>query len=129
MTGAPLRSPARLLPVLVTAAGLAGLVYVFVHSPYDPGQLFLRCPWKLVTGLDCPACGGTRMTYSLLHGDLPGAWRANPVLLLAAPWVLWLYGRWSAATVRGRRYRVALGTKGVTALVSVAALWTLVRNL
>ncbi|MEV8532179.1 DUF2752 domain-containing protein [Streptomyces sp. NPDC051211] len=120
----------RALPVVLGAAALAGAVYVYGHSPYDPAQLLPKCPWRLLTGLDCPACGGTRMAYSLLHGDLAAAARANLLLLATLPLVLLGYGRWlTVATVRGRRYRLPLRRRGIAAILTIAAIWTVARNI
>jgi hypothetical protein len=89
----------------------------------------LFCPWHKVTGLLCPACGGTRMVYDLLHGDWAHAWQDNAVLLLSLPLVAALYGQWALASVRKRPYRVPLGRCGVAAVLAVAVLWTVGRNL
>jgi len=37
------------------------------------------CWFHLTTGLPCPTCGVTRAARQLLHGDLPGAFRYNPL--------------------------------------------------
>ncbi len=61
------------------------------------------CPFKALTGLDCPACGGLRMVYSLMHGDVLAALRYNAVALvalgfLAVCFVAWTRSRWRGAT-------------------------------
>ncbi|QES49211.1 hypothetical protein DEJ50_16760 [Streptomyces venezuelae] len=120
----------RALPAVLGAAAVAGAVYVYGHSPYDPAQLLPQCPWRWATGLSCPACGGTRMAYSLLHGDLAGAVRANALLLGVLPLAAFGYGRWFATTtLEGRRYRLPLGRRGIAAILTIAALWTVARNL
>ena len=51
-----------------------------------------RCPSKLITGYDCPGCGTQRALHALLHGDIAGAWRFNPYLFFAVPFlatVIW----------------------------------------
>lgn len=47
--------------------------------------LGIPCLFHLVTGLDCPGCGVTRMLAALAAGDLAGAWRSNPCLLALSP--------------------------------------------
>lgn len=39
------------------------------------------CLFHLVTGLQCPGCGVSRMLLCLLRLDFSGAWEANPVIL------------------------------------------------
>lgn len=63
---------------------LAALAYLCVLRAFGRG---LSCPIRLVTGLYCPGCGVSRMCLRLLRGDLAGAFRANPLLLLALPWL------------------------------------------
>jgi len=44
------------------------------------GQIPRLCLFKNVTGFDCPTCGFTRGTLSLLHGHFVQAWLFNPLL-------------------------------------------------
>ncbi|MCT9093575.1 DUF2752 domain-containing protein [Streptomyces sp. ASQP_92] len=115
-------------PLALAVVAVAGLAHLYGHSPYEPAQLLPRCPFHWVTGLNCPACGGTRMTYSLLHGDMGGALRANPVLLAALPFAWYAYGRWALAGLRGRSHRLSLGRRGVLLVLGTALAWTVVRN-
>jgi len=115
---------ARVYTTLGTAAVFAGaLTYVGVVDPHREGSLFPPCPFKLLTGWDCPGCGGLRMTHDLLHGDLAAAVTDNVFLLVGLPllgiWALW------------RRHRgQPVMTWPLGALVLVAAVaWTVVRNL
>ena len=49
---------------------------------------FVLCPYRRCTGGWCPGCGGTRAAHRLLTGDLAGAWRQHPWVVLAAAQVL-----------------------------------------
>ena len=122
-----LRLPAAVLvPVGLVVAGCA---YLAVNDPNDPSALMPRCPTKLVTGLDCPFCGGLRMVHDLLHGQWAAAAHANLVLLLALPLLglLLLRPWWPDAAERtfdripGRVFAVGLVVLGVA--------WMVVRNL
>lgn len=42
------------------------------------------CLLKLATGLPCPACGMTRASLRLLHGDLRGSFLLHPLALPSA---------------------------------------------
>ncbi|EIU52961.1 hypothetical protein MA3A0930S_3483 [Mycobacteroides abscessus 3A-0930-S] len=59
------------------------------------------CPLKALTGLDCPGCGGLRMAYSLMHGDVLGALRYNAVGLVAAGFLAACFVAWTASRWRG----------------------------
>lgn len=105
------------------ALGLGALGYVGMVDPHRPGALFPACPFKLLTGWNCPACGGLRMTHDLLHADLSAAVVDNVFLLVGLPalalWWLW----------RSRHGQRAF-TPVAVAVIAVAALaWTVVRNL
>lgn len=65
------------------------------------------CPLLALTGLPCPACGGTRAVHLLLDGD-PDFVRYNPFWALA----LVLAGGWSALLVwRRARGRAPAGPR------------------
>jgi hypothetical protein len=84
-------SSARLYAGLGTGAvAVGGLGYIGLVDPHQPGSLYPGCPFKMLTGLNCPACGGLRMTHDLLHGDLAAAAADNVFLLVGLPLVaLW----------------------------------------
>lgn len=67
-------------------AGVAGLLLAF--PPGTAGSsLYPPCPFRTLTGLDCPFCGGLRATHALLTGDIATAADRNilvPLLALAA---------------------------------------------
>ena len=107
------------------AATLAfgSLAYVCLVDPHRAGSPFPPCPFRLLTGWYCPACGGLRMTHDLLHGDLAAAVTDNVFLLVLLP----LLGLWWAW--RRRQGRPALTVAVVVAVALAAAAWTIVRNL
>ncbi|MBQ0828553.1 DUF2752 domain-containing protein [Streptomyces tagetis] len=116
-------------PLAVLAAGLAGAAYLWDTDPHEPGHLLPQCPFRLVTGLLCPACGGTRMVYDLMHGHYAAAWLDNRALLLAAPFALALWGRWTVEGLRGRSWRPSLAPRTQVAVLGGAVAWTVLRNL
>jgi hypothetical protein len=121
---ARISSRARLYGALGTGAVLGGgLAYVGLADPHSPGFVFPACPFKLLTGWHCPACGGLRMTHDLLHGDLAAAVVDNVFLLVGLPALLvWIVVRW--------RMRRPIMTTSVIAVIAVLAItWTVVRNM
>ena len=121
---ATLSDRARLYAALGSGALLAGgLAYVGLADPHNPDFAFPGCPFKLLTGWNCPACGGLRMTHDLLHGDLAAAVVDNIFLLVGLPallaWVL----------VRRRAGRPVFTTSAIAVIVVLAVTWTVARNL
>ena len=120
---APHRHGTRLYTSLGTGALAVGaLAYVGLADPHRPGSLFPPCPFKLLTGLNCPACGGLRMTHDLLHGDLAAAVVDNVFLLIGLPalalWVLW----------RIKQGQRAFTLPAIVVATVAAIAWTVVRN-
>jgi hypothetical protein len=72
---------------LLGLVGLVGLLAVFdpAHHGFYP-----RCYFKMITGLNCPGCGGLRAAHQLLHGHLRAAFALNPILFLIGPILAWL---------------------------------------
>lgn len=70
---------------------LLGIVALFVAlALVDPTTRFwpFHCPFKLITGLQCPGCGGQRALHALLKGNLREAISYNLFLVYAGPYVL-----------------------------------------
>lgn len=88
-------------PVAVGAVAVAGCAVIWLGDPTTPGGVLPVCPFKALTGLDCPGCGGLRMVYSLMHGDVLGALRYNAVGLVALGFLAVCFGAWTASRWRG----------------------------
>ncbi|MFH8973363.1 DUF2752 domain-containing protein [Streptomyces sp. NPDC017890] len=116
-------------PLAVLVAGAAGAGYLWFTDPHESGHLLPQCPFRYVTGLLCPACGGTRMTYDLMHGQFAAAWLDNRALLLAAPFALALWGRWTVEGLRGRSWSPRIAPWAQVLILVAAVAWTVVRNL
>jgi len=68
--------------ILLFLGGLFSL-----YSYYNPSQhsFFVPCPFNYVTGYHCPGCGSQRAIHQLLHFNILGALRMNPLLVLSLP--------------------------------------------
>ncbi|MFM7234339.1 MAG: DUF2752 domain-containing protein [Flavobacteriales bacterium] len=55
----------------------------------------IPCPFKFITGCDCPACGTQRSIVALLKGDVASSWQLNPVGIgICVIGMSYLLGRW-----------------------------------
>ena len=121
----------RIRPPVLLAAGLLGAsVLLHLRDPHQSGS-WGYCPWLLLTGTQCPGCGGLRAVNDLTHGDLVAAASSNLLFVGSLPLVVFLWmrsvrDRWQGAsrTVDTRR---ALALSAL-AVVVVVAFWVL-RNL
>lgn len=114
----------RWLPALGSGALLVGAVgYVGLVDPHKPDSVLPICPFRLLTGWNCPACGGLRMVHDVLHGDLAAAISDNVFLLVGIPLLIgWIL-------LRRRSGKSPLSLPAATTVVIATLAWTVVRNL
>lgn len=122
----------RIRGLLAIIAGLAaGVLLLRQVDPHEPG-IYPICPTKVLTGLDCPGCGGLRATNELAHGDIAAAFDDNALVVLAVPFVGWLLARafyfaWTGRTPDPMPPRRARWL--TIAAIVVLTVFTVVRNL
>jgi hypothetical protein len=68
--------------IALAAIIAAALLYFF--NPVEHA-FYPRCMFHVVTGLDCPGCGGLRATHQLLHGNVRTALQLNPLAVVLLP--------------------------------------------
>jgi hypothetical protein len=88
-TWANLRQPAFVLGVVAAASAYVYAVDPNAHTTTPP------CPLFALTGLDCPACGGTRAVHALLHGDVGQAFDHNVLALVLLPLAAYALVAWA----------------------------------
>ena len=97
------------------------------------------CPFRMMTGWECPLCGGTRMGSALLHGDVATAFAFNPlafiglgvVTVLGLLWIIEALGGPKVrppARIADRLVRVH-PTRWLIVGVVVGVVYTVLRNL
>ena len=101
-----------------------------MRDPHRPGS-WGWCPTKVLTHLDCPACGGLRAVHDLTRLDLGAAASSNLLLVLAVPVVLALWLRRVVALWRGGGVARPLTVPAAawTVGLGVVAVFTVARNL
>ena len=105
----------------VLLAGALG--YIGFVDPHQPSSVYPLCPFKLLTGWNCPACGGLRMVHDLLHGDLVASINDNVFLLVGIPLLA------GVVLLRRRQGKSGLPIPIVLTVTVVAIVWTVLRNL
>ena len=96
----PVTRARRLRGPLASAAvvGLAS-VALRLRDPHERGSWGL-CPFKALTGWNCPLCGGLRAVNDLGHGQVSEALHSNLVFVASIPlvlalWLLWVRRGWT----------------------------------
>ena len=72
---------------------------------FDPAvsRFYPPCPFKALTGLDCPGCGTLRGLHGLSRGDLLAALDHNALMVLTLPFILYALVSFARETLTGRR--------------------------
>lgn len=112
--------------VVVVAIGI-GLYWV------NPSEAWFapKCPFKWLTGWDCPACGSQRAIHQLLHLRPGTAFSYNPFLVVSLPYVgCMAFLTWFAPKDRfaGLR-RVCFNHTVVLTYTAAVTLWWIARNI
>lgn len=110
----------------ITILGAGAVVFFF--NPSSNG-FYPVCLFHRLTGLNCPGCGGTRSLYALLHGHIQAALKDNALFITLLPAVAlrcaWLAGKKSL----GRPVGQFVPVKFLWALLAIAVVFTVLRNL
>lgn len=97
-------------------------VYVAFNDPAGDAPA-LQCPFKQLTGYDCPGCGAQRAFHAMVRGDIAAAWHFNPALFFLIPLAL------AYTASRGRLRRLLHTPAALIALAAGIIVWTVARNL
>lgn len=99
----PHRTAQRAATLALVGAIGAAAAFVLRFNPTDRvADPTGPCLWHALTGINGPGCGGTRMFYYLLHGDLVDAARHHLAALVAVPFLLYASVRWAGIAWFGR---------------------------
>jgi hypothetical protein len=94
----------RFTPLSVIAVLVAAFAYILRFNPTDrTGDPLGGCGWYTMFHSNGPTCGGTRMVWYLLHGDIVGAARSHLLALVGVPFALYALTAWSAWWIFGVR--------------------------
>jgi hypothetical protein len=110
--------------------GLAGLIGCAVVGLSDAASSVLPpCPFRTLTGWDCPGCGMTRGLRQLARLHVARALDFNVLLGVFVPFVAYLYVAWVAASLGPRLPRPAVGRRSGALLCGLLLAFAVVRNL
>ena len=65
-----------------------GCVLLYMRDPAN-GGIFPPCPFRMLTGYECPGCGTGRALHQLMHGHVREAFGLNPLSMLMLPVLLY----------------------------------------
>ncbi len=117
------------IALLVTLFGGFFLIY-FSYNPSE-NSFFIPCPFHYITGFFCPGCGSQRAVHLLLHGDVVGAFRFNPLMVLTLPILIYGMAITIANWIFETKYRLMLFYSNlfIFGYFGLAILYWILRNL
>ena len=117
-------------PLLSIAGLTAATVALHVRDPHVSHSWGV-CPLYALTGVYCPGCGGLRGVNDLSNGHLGQAASSNLLLVLAIPFAVVFFLRWSYGAWTGREVRPvpAIPRSVTTAVIVLVVAFTVARNL
>ena len=121
---------------LIQLVGVESALLVFLWAVHH-WQLPLVCPFKYVTGIPCPGCGGTRAFFALVHGHIAEAVMINPLSVLVIVFALiapvWLFAdcyRGSDSLQRVMRSKWSWQTTAIVVVIILANwIWNIYKEL
>ena len=106
----------------IITVGIAYLIWVLVTD------LRIPCIFKLITRLECPGCGVTRMIASLALFDIGAAFGYNPFLLITAPVIVFCIIYPEVRYVREGKYTLGSFAFLPWVEIVIALVFCVVRN-
>lgn len=117
----------RRVAILLLVAGIATVLFAV-----DPAGAWWapKCPFYLLTGCQCPACGTQRAIHHLLRLEWAQAFGYNPFLLISFPYLAALVGlRWFDPAGKWRRLRnFCYDRRVILTYWTLLMIWWIVRN-
>jgi hypothetical protein len=110
---------------------IAGCVVLYFFFDPSANQWMPKCPFRLFTVWNCPACGLQRALHALLHGRIAEALSYNYFLIVIFLYILALFASEVLKRVnRGTNFiRIVEHPILACSLLALAILWGIVRNL
>lgn len=109
------------------------LILIAIYYFYNPETSFFfpKCPFKTVTGLDCPGCGSQRALHELLHFNIKKAFQYNALLIISIPYILvGLVLNFTRIKNRFPKTRKLLfGQRAIFIILSIIVLFFFLRNI
>lgn len=109
----------------VAVAAVAAGVAVYIFNPEETWWM-PRCPFRALTGLDCPSCGSTRAMHCFLHGRVADGLRYNWFVAVSWPMAAFV-AMYEGLRGRGAR-RPRVYVAAIYGYVALYVAWWVARN-
>jgi hypothetical protein len=102
---------------MLIAAALLLVLGLLATLPRTMPPVPIACPWRTMTGISCPGCGGTRALDRLARANIAGAMAMNTPVTLATLGAIFLGATAVAAPAAADRLLAGLTAAGRVRLV------------
>lgn len=75
----------KIMPYVLPLILVALLMLYYLVDPLSL-KFPIKCPWYLLTGTQCPACGFQRAMHALVHGEVGEALKYNYFFVFSIPY-------------------------------------------
>lgn len=114
--------------------GIAIIILIIIYGKLNPenSNLFPKCPFRVLTGYECPGCGSQRAVHHLLNLEIKNAIKANALLVFSIPYILLLV---FAELLKSKSkffmnlYKTLYNSKAIWAIFVIIVFWWIARNL
>ncbi len=108
---------------------LAGFIGVYAQVNPANSLVAPKCLMKMLTGYDCPSCGGQRALHALLNGEISKAFWFNPFLFVAVPYLFAVaYSAFSKSAIAQRIAPMVRHPRSVGLYLILYFAWWIIRN-
>ena len=120
----------KFLSLLILLFVVGGLAFYYFADPLSSGFM-VKCPFKAVTGLDCPGCGSQRAVHELLHGNFRNAFSYNPLFIIALPYAfVGILFEWFSLKYKFPKTRkILFGKNAIYIIATIIIAFFILRNL
>jgi hypothetical protein len=110
------------------------VLLVLIYGKFNPenSHFYPKCPFRMVTGYECPGCGSQRAVHYLLNGKIDSAFQANALLVFSIPYILILFLAEllkSKSRFFMRLYKILFGRIAIWIVFVIIIIWWVARNL
>lgn len=115
--------------VSLTSFIVLAAIILYYFNPAG-SQLYPPSPFRALTGLYCPGCGSLRALHQLLHGHLLAALDLNPLMVLAAPYLIYSFISYTSPVILGQKIpQVYVKTSWIWLFLKVVLVYWVLRNI